>query len=44
MYYLVAGAAALAALEDGRAAGGDHGRERRLVDGVLVPARAACTT
>jgi hypothetical protein len=40
---LVAGAAALAPLEQGRAPGGDHRREGALPDGGLVPARTACT-
>jgi len=39
---LVAGAAALASLEQRRAPGGDHRREGPLPDGGLVSARTAC--
>jgi len=42
MYYLVAGAAALAVLEQRLVAARRHGRERRQVH-VLEPAGAACT-
>nr|ACR36112.1 unknown [Zea mays] len=42
-FNLVAGAAALASLEQGRAPGRDHRREGALPDGGLVPARTAVT-
>lgn len=39
---LIACAAAIAVLEKGRTAGGDHRRERALADGALITARTAC--
>lgn len=43
-HHLIARTTALAGVVDGRAASGNHGGERWLVDSVLVPTRATVTS